>query len=161
MLLDEFWAWANKDRGDPVTIELYPGSVDLNDVRDDLMYGNTKIYPERELPYSFWECAPVVGSRWLTVTAQGEAEIKCSFIFAGNTWPFKTTFDEHMAGGYYHESGGKNLYYRVLRDQGPEDKDKVATLIQDLRSCLRVVIDGPVSAAWVAMLGSQPLAYFA
>ena len=23
MLLDEFWAWANKDRGDPVTIELY------------------------------------------------------------------------------------------------------------------------------------------
>ena len=143
-----------------MTIELYPGSVNLNGVRDDLMYGDTNIYPDTKLPFPFWECAPVVGKRWLTVTAQGEAEA-CSFIFAGNTWPFKSTFDEHKAGGYYHESEGKNQYYRVLREIALEDKGKAVSLIQDLRSCLRVVIDGPVSAAWVAMLQNQPLAYFA
>ena len=71
---------------------------------------------------------PIYPGRLVTANIEGESKSYVSIVFSGNTWPFRTGFDEMCIGGKKVVVEGKAYpeYYRVLRNKSISEPESLA-----------------------------------
>ena len=147
--------------------------IDLNPVWDDLSYeGYSLEEPAASLPLALFSAQPVVGKRVVCLHLQPESSDTMSIIIQGQTWVFRTRFDEHGITGGYVGEGEQRKYYRVMKGivvSNTEEKARVLDMLGDAvfkNLAMRVVLDnepeeGSDAALFIAELRSVLSLHFA
>jgi len=149
-LLDAFLIWLTKDRPTYDDVCLHPhGDVDIDATWDHLEYPNYTLEERaKSVPLGVFEAYPPQGKRLVLITIQVESESVLSFVFHGNTWPFRQAFDVAGIPGLRDAE----VYFRVLKSidaSSEEDKQRVLHVLGDgvLKNVVaRVTIEGRAPA---------------
>jgi len=149
-LLDAFLIWLTKDRPTYDEVYLHPhGDVCIDATWDHLEYPNYTLEERaKSVPLGVFEAYPPQGKRIVLITIQIESGSVPSFVFHGNTWPFRQAFD---AAGIHGVRDGET-YFRVLKSidaSSEEEKQRVLHVLGDgvLKNVVaRLTIEGKASA---------------
>jgi hypothetical protein len=149
ILFDGFIAFKAKQMAKTLEVVLHPHSgIDLNPVWDDLTYeGYSLEEPAASLPLALFSAQPVVGKRVVCLHLQPETVDTISIIIQGQTWVFRSRFDEHGITGGYVGEGETRKCFRVMKSivvSNSEEKARVMDMLGEAvfkNLAMRVVVD--------------------
>ena len=170
LLLDGFWKAKESELQHKFDVEIHPHvSADVSDVWEDLEYDKYCLEdPAAVLPLKFWEAAPVIGKRVVSMYLQMNSEGAIDVLFGGQTYAFKAGFDSlGIQGGM---AGGS--YFRKIENVSVDDPECMQLLEKALGNgalndlAVRVVVEGEceedgLMGALVQSLSKRSCCHFA